>query len=160
MNERVLRVEGGRIAEDVNLAVDAAGTGLGGDLDSAKAERIVLGGERVLVDLDLADGGFGRELAAGEAVDIDLRRVRAIAASKGEELLLEGSVVVRKRSELRAGEGERVLVGVTCSAECVVVAADFDDDLRSGDEEPGLDDRRRTGSKLELFDKRVESGRR
>ena len=50
--------------------------GLGKDLDAARADPVVLRGERVLVDAYFADRGLGRQAPAGETIDIDLPAIR------------------------------------------------------------------------------------
>ena len=80
--------------------------GFGEDFDAAEAEAFVLGGVGILVDADLADGAFGWKAAAGEAVDVDLRGMLAVAAGDGEDLLLECGVVAREGVELVFFEDE------------------------------------------------------
>src|ERR1041385_6516726 len=57
------------------LAVQLVCAGLGEDLNPAKAHAVILRGEWVLVDADFADGRFGRKLAAGESVNVNLPAV-------------------------------------------------------------------------------------
>ena len=51
------------------------GAGLSENFDAAIAELVVFGGEGILIDANFANGGFGRKLAPGEAVNIDLTTV-------------------------------------------------------------------------------------
>ena len=60
-------------------AAQPVGAGLGQDLDAPEAEPVVLGGERVGVEPDLADRLLGRHAAAGEPVDEEL----ATAGTRG-----------------------------------------------------------------------------
>ena len=86
--EGVTRVERfvGEVEERV--AAKLVRTGLREDLDTAKADAVELGGIRILVDADFADGRFGRDASAGEAVDKDLTAVRAgTGAGEGLQLL-------------------------------------------------------------------------
>jgi len=46
-------------------------------VDAAVAELVVFRGKGILVDADFADGGFGRELASGKSVDVNLTAVRS-----------------------------------------------------------------------------------
>ena len=57
------------------LPVKLLRAGLGDDLDAAVADAIVFGGERVLIHADFEDVGFGRNLAAFKAVNINLAAV-------------------------------------------------------------------------------------
>ena len=75
--EGVPGVERRGIAIGKGLAVKLAEAGLRGDFDAAVAELVVFGGERILVDPNLQDRVLGRELAAGEAVNINLPAVRS-----------------------------------------------------------------------------------
>ncbi len=70
--EGIGRVESRVVANYENLPVVFVGSGLGEDFDAAVSELVVLGGERVLVNADFANGRFGRELTGGEAVDVHL----------------------------------------------------------------------------------------
>ena len=49
--------------------------GLGQDFDASVTELVVFRGKGILVDANFADGGFGRKLAAGKPVDIDLAAI-------------------------------------------------------------------------------------
>ena len=86
--EGVTRVE--RFVGEVEerIAAKLVRTGLREDLDTAKADAVELGGVRILVDANFADGRFGRDASAGEAVDKDLTAVRAgTGAGEGLQLL-------------------------------------------------------------------------
>jgi len=65
------------IVIEKELAVDLVRAGLGENFNSAKTHAVILRGKWVLVDADFTDGRFGRKLAAGEAIDIDLPAVRS-----------------------------------------------------------------------------------
>ena len=82
-------------------AAQLVGAGLGQNLDSAETEPVVLGGKRVLVDANLADGFLGRQLAAAEPIDVDLAAVGA-GAGTGQGLERIGQVVgiVRQRFQI------------------------------------------------------------
>src|SRR5580698_8699997 len=75
--EWIGRVEGGIVTVSEELSMKFVGAGLGEDFDAAVAELVVFGGERVLVDANLADRRLRRELAGGESVDIHLAAVRS-----------------------------------------------------------------------------------
>src|SRR5207248_11475838 len=84
-DERISRIEDAVAVVDGDGAAIPVRSGLGEDLDAAESEAVVLGGEGVLVDADLADRLLGRKLAAAEAVDIDLPAIGSGARS-GERL--------------------------------------------------------------------------
>jgi hypothetical protein len=87
------------------------------DLDAAHAELIEHRGEGILVDTDLANLILGGYLAAGEAVDVELRRVAGVGAADGAELLLHRGGIVGKDIELLALEDEGTLVCLGCGAD-------------------------------------------
>src|SRR5579884_658219 len=116
--KRVAGVESGSIAVDEELAVDPVGAGLGEDFDAAIAQVVVFRGERVLVDANLANGGFRRKLAAGEAVNVDLSPTgTGGGARKGFEIGLKIVGIIGERLEILAFQDD--LAGV-------VALADFD----------------------------------
>ena len=69
------RIEEPVVAVQLHRTVKAVRPRLGEDLDPAEAGAIVLRGEGILIDADLADRRLRRKLSAGEAVDIDLSAV-------------------------------------------------------------------------------------
>ncbi len=108
--ERVLGVLEGAAVGGKERSVEDLLARLGVDLDTAsfKGRLAVLGGELVGVDLDVGDGGFGRQIArALEAVDGDGGVGGAAAGEGGELLELAEEVVgvVGELLELFAGEG-------------------------------------------------------
>src|SRR5579862_8431580 len=70
-------VEGGVVAIGENLPVKFVGTGLGEDFDAAIAERVILRGERILIDANFANGSLRWNLSASESIDIDLAAIGA-----------------------------------------------------------------------------------
>src|ERR1700682_3513327 len=58
---RMPRVENTVADVEERLAVELVRAGLGEDLDTAKTETVVFGGERIGIDADLADGFLGRK---------------------------------------------------------------------------------------------------
>ena len=84
--------------------MELVAAGLGEDLDAAEAERIILCREGILVDTNFADGGLGRKAAAGEAVDVDLRGMLAVATSHGEQLFLQVIIAGGEHVEIAAFE--------------------------------------------------------
>ena len=113
--KRVARVE--RLVREVEecVAAELVGTGLREDLDAAEADAIELGGVGVLIDADFADGRFGRDAAAGEAVDENLTAVGSgTGAGEGLELLRELVGVVGEGFQLfgTEDEGTGVLLGI------------------------------------------------
>src|SRR5262245_9606322 len=61
---------------NAELAAEFFAAGFGEDLDAAHAKPVVLGGKRVLVDADFANGTFGRQFAAAETVYEQFAAVR------------------------------------------------------------------------------------
>src|SRR5581483_5465708 len=70
--DRVAGVEGRCGSEASEVSLELLRAGLGDDLDAAIADAVELSRKGILVDADFKDGGFGRDLAAFEAIDIDL----------------------------------------------------------------------------------------
>ncbi len=126
------RIERIAVAGYPQIAVKRVAARLGEDLNAAPAVVVVLGGERILVDADLADGALGRKTSTAEAVDVEMRsggRVIAAAGDRGE-LLLQGGVIVGERIELRALEDQRArVIGGACAP---VLAVDVDDLIGGG----------------------------
>jgi hypothetical protein len=98
--------------------VDFVGAGLGENLDASVAEAVVLRGEGILVDANFADGGFGRKLSAGEAVDVDLAAV-GTGRGTGESLEFVGELIgiVGERVEVCALDDDGAGVGVGAGAD-------------------------------------------
>src|SRR5208337_2882467 len=106
--EGVPRVEVRGIPIHEDLAVVLAHSGLGGDLDAAIAELVVFRREGILVDPDLENRGLGRELAASEAVNIDLASVRPCRGSSQRlQLGLQFIGVIGERLELLSRDDQR-----------------------------------------------------
>jgi hypothetical protein len=93
--------------------------GLGEDLDASEAEAVVLGREGVLVDADLSDRFFGRQVAAAESVNEDLAAVGP-CGGPGQGLKGIGEIVriIRQRSEVVAfqHQGGGVVIGLDADA--------------------------------------------
>jgi hypothetical protein len=127
IEEGVLGVERGVVACDLHLAVEFVGTGLGEDLDAAIAEAVVLRGEGILIDADFADGGFGRELAAGESIDVNLAAIGTCGgAGERGELVLQFVGIVGERVEIFAFDNDGAGIGVGSSADGSVLGLDLD----------------------------------
>ena len=92
VQDRVLGVEGGKIARRKDVPCNRAGAGLGENLNATIAQAIKLGGEGVLIDDDFANRGFGRNLSAGKAVNVDLAAIGA-GGRTGESLQFAGQFV-------------------------------------------------------------------
>ena len=75
LDERVGGVPRRLAADGADVAGEFVGAGFGEDFDAAVADAIELRGEGILIDADLADGGFGRELAPAESINIDFAAV-------------------------------------------------------------------------------------
>jgi hypothetical protein len=74
--------------------VEFLSAGFGEDFDAAVTEAIVFGGKWIAVDANLAYSGFGGELSAGEAVNVNLA-----AVSRSSSQIAEN----REFSRVRAG---------------------------------------------------------
>ena len=97
-----------------------AGAGLGENLNATIAQAIKLGGEGVLIDDDFANRGFGRNLSAGKAVNVDLAAIGA-GGRTGESLEFAGQFVriVGKRVKILALDDHGV--GIGCGVVSMVV---------------------------------------
>src|SRR5207244_13218671 len=73
---RVAVIDNGIAEIKERAAVKLIGARLGENLDASVSQLVVLGGEGVLVDADLADRLLRGQAAAGKAVDTDLPAVR------------------------------------------------------------------------------------
>ena len=124
-DEGIAGIEIGIVDLSKEVGVPGVGTGLGEDLDAAKADLIVLGGVGILVHADFADGGFGGKAAAGESVDVELGADVGIGAGDGLELLGELVGIVREHVEFGAFQDDGVAVFVGAGVELVSI----DDDL-------------------------------
>ena len=84
---------------------------LGEDFYPSVTEAIKLGGKRVLIDTDLADGGFRRDLSAGKPVDIDLSPVwTSSRPGQSLQLALQFVGIVGKRIEIFTFEHNRICI--------------------------------------------------
>ena len=131
-DEGVGSVERRVVALHPEVAVQLVGAGLGEDLDASEAQRVVLRRVGILVDADLADGGFGRQLSAGESIHVELRAGLGIGAGDGLELRLHFVGIV--------GEGAKI---VALHDDCAAVGAGAGVNGRVGDDHLlliGLDD--------------------
>src|SRR2546430_17089021 len=73
------------------------------DFDAAVTKFVVFGGKGILIDSNLADGGFWRKLPGGEAVNVDLTAVRTgRRTSESLEFRLQFVGVVGKRLKILA----------------------------------------------------------
>ena len=73
------------------------------DFDAAVTKFVVFGGKGILIDSNLADGGFWRKLPGGEAVNVDLTAVRTGGrTSESLEFRLQFVGVVGKRLKILA----------------------------------------------------------
>src|SRR2546430_17005036 len=73
------------------------------DFDAAVTKFVVFGGKGILIDSNLADGGFWRKLPGGEAVNVDLTAVRTgRRTSESLELRLQVVRVIGKRLKILA----------------------------------------------------------
>lgn len=122
--ERVARIEGRVVALHEVVAMQFVGAGFGEDLDAAPAKGIVLRGVWILVDAYLSNGGFGRQLAAAEAVDEELRAALRIGAGDGLKLLLQVLGIVGQRIEVPALHDDGAAVSIRAGVERV--AGDID----------------------------------
>ena len=114
---RIPGVEGGVGEIVVEGAFEFFRARLGEDFDGAIADTIVLWREGILVDADLANGVFGRQVAAAEAVDKDGAAVGAGGRSgEGHEVGGEVFGLVAEGFEVLAAqhEGGGVVAGVGC----------------------------------------------
>ena len=75
--KRITGIEKRMVVIEKELAMQLVGAGLGKDFNSPKAHAVILGREGVLVDANFANRRFGRQLPAGEAVDINLASIRS-----------------------------------------------------------------------------------
>src|SRR5215469_12010324 len=74
-DERISRVEDRIAVVEEKLPMQFVASRLGKDLDSAITQALVLGGKGILIDANLANGRFGRQLASGETIDVDLAAI-------------------------------------------------------------------------------------
>ena len=111
------------------------GAGLREDLDTAIAEFVVLGGERILVDAYFADGGLGRKLAGGESINVNLATVGSRGgSSESLEISLQFIGVVRQGLQLLAGKDNGAcIVGGTDLHSGAGLVSDVDVLLLDGD---------------------------
>ena len=69
------------------LAMEEVRTGLGKDFDATVSQFVVFGRKGILVNADFPNGGFGRESASGETINVNLAAVRTgRGASEGLKL--------------------------------------------------------------------------
>ena len=81
--------------------------GLGQNLDAPVAQVVEFGGKGILVDANLANRRLGRQLAAGESIDINLPAVRP-GRRAGQRRQFVGQLVgiVRERIQILALEDD------------------------------------------------------
>src|ERR1700745_2035550 len=100
MEKGILRVERGIVAIYGNLAVPFVSARLGEDFDTAVADFVVLGGKRVLIDADFADGRLWGQLSGGKSVNIELAAIRAGGrAGESGQVALQFVGIIRERFE-------------------------------------------------------------
>src|SRR5579884_1231867 len=94
------------------------GSGLGEDLDATVAQLVVLGRERILIDANLADRRLGRNLPAGESIDVDLPAIGADRRT-GERLQIRGEIVrvIGQRVEILALQHDLARIAVVGNVE-------------------------------------------
>ncbi len=114
--------------------------GLGKDLDAAIADAVVLRGEWILVDADLTNRRLGGELAAGEAVYIDLSAVRPCRGT-GQRGKLTGQLIriVRERFQILALDDGGTGIGIWINRQGQRIRVDVDDHLLLTDLQLGVD---------------------
>ena len=90
------------------------GARLGEHFDASVAQLVILGRKRIAVDANLADGRLGRQLPAGESVDVNLPAIRS-GCGPGQRLQLAGQLIriVRQGVQILAldDDGVRVAAG-------------------------------------------------
>ena len=134
--ERIGGAERGVGPPAANAAGKFLGAGLGDDFDAAIAHAIELGGERILIHADFEDVGFGRNLAAFEAVDIDLAAIGAGSwPSQRLQLVFKLRGVVGECVDGAAFENCGTGIVLWIHADALIVAGDGDFLLRHGDGE-------------------------
>src|ERR1700751_5616199 len=100
MEKGILRVERGIVTIYGSLAVPFVSARLGENFDTAVADFVVLGGKRVLIDSDFADGGLGGQLSGRKAVDVELAAVWARGgAGECGQVALQFVGIIGKRFE-------------------------------------------------------------
>ena len=93
------------------------GSGLGENLDAPVADLVELGGKRILIDANLADRRLGRQLPAGESVDVNLPAVRARrGAGQRGQFVRQLVGIVGQGIEVAAFEHDGVRVGAGLGA--------------------------------------------
>ena len=87
------------IAElEARFAPVTVGARLGEHLHAAVSEPVIFGRERVLIDSNLADRCFGRQSAAGKAVDKDFAAARTHGrTSQRLQILFQSVSIIRQR---------------------------------------------------------------
>ena len=102
-----------------NGGVICVGAGFGEDFDPSEAQLVVFGGEKILIEPDLADRLLGRELAAAESVDKDFITIGTGRGSgKRLQIRLQVVGVVGERFEVAPGQDRRAGVGRGVRADC------------------------------------------
>ena len=120
-------VEGGIVATHLHLAVQFVGSGLGENLDAAVAKAVVFGRKRILVDANLANGGFRRKLTAGKSIDVDLPAVRTgCRTGESRQFVLQLIGIVGKGVEILTLDDDGAGIGVGGGADGGVLRLDFD----------------------------------
>src|SRR5208337_1177941 len=105
--ERIERIKCRGIAVHQELTMELIGAGLGENFDSSVSQLVVFGGERVLVDANLADRRLGRKLACRKSVDVNLSAVRpGRGTSQCLQLRLQLIGIVRQCVEIFAFQDE------------------------------------------------------
>ena len=110
-HERIGSVEWRVIALHPEVPVQLVGAGLGEDLDAPETQGVVLRRVGVLIDADLADGGFGRQLSARESIHVELRAGLGIGAGDGLQLGLQFVGIVGQGAKIVALHDDCAAVG-------------------------------------------------
>ena len=106
------------VAHEEGAPMQRVGSRLGEYLDASVAELVELRGKRILVDANLTDGGFGRQLAAGESVDVNLAAVGSGRwAGQGRQFVGELVGIVGERIEIATLEHEGAGIGAGLGAD-------------------------------------------
>src|SRR5258708_21199861 len=96
-----------------DLPVQLGGAGLGTDFNAAEAHAVELRGKRVLVDANFADGRLGRQLSAGEAVNVNLSAVRSRGRARERlQFRLQFVRIVRERVQVFAADNHAAGIAV------------------------------------------------
>src|SRR5579863_7123747 len=82
-------------------------TRLGENFDASVSDFVILRGKWILIYADFANGGFGRELARGESINVKLAAIGACrGASQCSEVGLQFVGVIGERVESCSGDDD------------------------------------------------------